>query len=212
MSVNEAVYERAVIEVPPELRGPSNEEILQREAREDTAKRRRSAARPSKRERLRMKQEKGRADMLRVARSVSESFARAPVARPGFSAKVEPAPVLDAQRPMSGARRKLDSLFSAPRPAVEKPVVPETAKVVTAPPPVPSSGRVLKGSFGAKPNDAAKAKVYSAAELERQRMEERAKKIRAALAAKNKAAAPAVGPDGLPVKRPRGRPRKNPLP
>ena len=69
-----------------------------------------------------------------------------------------------------------------------------------------------RGSFGAKPSDEAKAKVYSVAELERLRMEERAKKIRAELARKNKPAAPALAEDGTPVKRPRGRPRKNPLP
>ena len=211
MSVETAVFEGGIIEVPPELRGPSNEEILQRDGKEDTAKRRRSAARPSKRERQRMKLEKGRADMQKVAQTVAESSARVAPARSGFSAKsfgdtLTP----ERSRSKSDARKKLDMLFTPSAPA-KTPVAP---KVVVAPPApaMPSSGRVLKGSFGAKPSDSAKAQVYSAAELSRMRMEERAKKIREALAAKNKVALPAVGPDGEPVKRPRGRPRKNPLP
>ena len=209
MSVETAVFEGGIIEVPPELRGPSNEEILQRGEREDSARRRRSAARPSKRERQRMKLEKGRADMLKVARSVVENPAKNAGSK-AFFAVSEPSPEQKRSKPESDARKKLDMLFTPSAPA-KTPVAP---KVVVAPPAsaIPSSGRVLKGSFGAKPSDSAKAQVYSAAELSRMRMEERAKKIREALAAKNKVALPAVGPDGEPVKRPRGRPRKNPLP
>ena len=117
----------------------------------------------------------------------------------------------------SFARKKLESLFSAAfrreRHVEETPAAaPVKKEPKFTPPSVPSSGRVLRGSFGAKPSDEAKAKVYSVAELERIRMEERAKKIRAELARKNKPAAPALAEDGTPVKRPRGRPRKNPLP
>lgn len=82
----------------------------------------------------------------------------------------------------------------------------------------PSSGRVLKASFGAKVGEKPKAVIVSAAELALQKAEERAKKIREALFAKRTTASaiqtdgPAAQPEGQPVKRPRGRPRKNPLP
>ena len=84
-------------------------------------------------------------------------------------------------------------------------------KSVLSEPPKPPSGRVLKGSFGAKPGDKPKAVIVSAADLARQRIEERAKKIREALMAKNRALHPEAAAE-MPVKRPRGRPRKNPLP
>ena len=216
MSTEKSVFEGGVIEVPPELRGPSNEELLQRDGREDTERRRRSAARPSKRERLRMKLLKERAAMSKIAENYGEKPApkaeSAPVAR--FDESPAPAPKA------SFARKKLEMLFSAGKRVVHKAesiakatIEPEPKKrVLPAAPAVPASGRVLKGSFGAKPSETAKAQVYSVADLQRIRMEERAKKIRDALAAKNKVAVPAVGPDGAPVKRPRGRPRKNPLP
>ena len=96
-----------------------------------------------------------------------------------------------------------------------KPAAPETPKrvlkSVLSEPPKPPSGRVLKGSFGAKPGDKPKAVIVSAADLARQRIEERAKKIREALMAKNRALHPEAAAE-MPVKRPRGRPRKNPLP
>ena len=84
-------------------------------------------------------------------------------------------------------------------------------KSVLSEPPKPPSGRVLKGSFGVKPGDKPKTVIVSAADLARQRIEERAKKIREALMAKNKALHPEAAAE-IPVKRPRGRPRKNPLP
>ncbi len=211
---NGSIYS-GVIEVPPELRGPSNEEILQMSEREDTERRRRAAARPSKRERLRRKMNKELAAMSEIGSGKVQ-------AAPAQPAPVQHVSVTNAERPApkkqpSFARKKLESLFSAAfrreRPAEPAPVVaPVKKEPKFTPPSVPSSGRVLRGSFGAKPSDEAKAKVYSVAELERIRMEERAKKIRAELARKNKAVAPAVAEDGTPVKRPRGRPRKNPLP
>ena len=215
MSSEKTLFDGGVIEVPPELRGPSNEEILQREGREDTEKRRRSAARPSKRERQRMKLEKERAAMLKNA--VGNAETPAPKAAPAPVQATEEKKV--APKP-SFARKKLEMLFSAGRRVIDRhresvtppPAEPVVKKhVLPAAPAVPASGRVLRGSFGSKPSEAAKAEVYSVADLQRIRMEERAKKIRDALAAKNRAEIP-LGPDGQPVKRPRGRPRKNPLP
>lgn len=223
MATENGSFYSGVIEVPPELRGPSNEEILQMSEREDTERRRRAAARPSKRERMRRKMNKELAEMSRIGSGMSPATAApsAPiqhVSAKGASASADPSQSADKPAPKhSFARKKLESLFSAAfrreRPAEPAPAVaPVKKEPKFTPPSVPASGRVLRGSFGAKPSDEAKAKVYSVAELERIRMEERAKKIRAELARKNKTVAPAVAEDGTPVKRPRGRPRKNPLP
>ena len=222
MATENGSFYSGVIEVPPELRGPSNEEILQMSEREDTERRRRAAARPSKRERMRRKMNKELAAMSKIGSgAVRETMAQgAPIqhmsAKSGNAADSSQTGAKAAPK-HSFARKKLESLFSAAfrreRPAEPTPVeAPVKKEPKFTPPSVPASGRVLRGSFGAKPSDEAKAKVYSVAELERLRMEERAKKIRAELARKNKPAAPALAEDGTPVKRPRGRPRKNPLP
>lgn len=208
-----------VIEVPPELRGPSNEEILQMSEREDSERRRRAAARPSKRERMRRKMNKELATMSQIGAGIARAGSRQQAPIQHVSAKSgEPKGEEGFRKKQpSFARKKLESLFSAAfhrdRHVDEAPVpAPVKKEPKFTPPAVPSSGRVLSGSFGPKRSDEAKAKVYSVAELERIRMEERAKKIRAELARKNKTVAPAVAEDGTPVKRPRGRPRKNPLP
>ena len=219
MATENGSFYSGVIEVPPELRGPSNEEILQMSEREDTERRRRAAARPSKRERLRRKMNKELAAMSKIGSGVTPaSLAQpAPVQHVSAMNGEQKATEAPQKKQPSFARKKLESLFSAAfrreRHVEETPAAaPVKKEPKFTPPSVPSSGRVLRGSFGAKPSDEAKAKVYSVAELERIRMEERAKKIRAELARKNKPAAPALAEDGTPVKRPRGRPRKNPLP
>lgn len=212
MASENTFLDRGIIEVPPELRGPSNEEILQKEGRADTAMRRRAAMRPSKRERLQRKLGESSVEMRKIAANFAEETPRRPVFEPARS-PVQERPVRKESR-ISFARKKLESLFSREK-KIEKQVIPQVLPQKEPPKPVvrsePPSGRVLKGSFGAKPSDSAHAQVYSAAELNRIRMEERAKKIREALALKNKPQLP-VGEDGLPIKRPRGRPRKNPLP
>ena len=123
----------------------------------------------------------------------------------------------EAQRTNSSSRFR-SSMFREMSSVTRRPVEPETPRVEPKPeapkavsPSVPPSGRVLRGSFGAKPSETTKAQVYSAAELSRIRMEERAKKIRVELARKS-GPGPLVDAEGNPVKRPRGRPRKNPLP
>ena len=208
-----------VIEVPPELRGPSNEEILQMSEREDSERRRRAAARPSKRERMRRKMNKELATMSQIGAGIARANTRqsAPIQHVSAKSGGPKGEEGFQKKQPSFARKKLESLFSAAfhrdRHVEEAPVSASVKKEPKfTPPAVPSSGRVLSGSFGPKRSDEAKAKVYSVAELERIRMEERAKKIRAELARKNKTVAPAVAEDGTPVKRPRGRPRKNPLP
>ena len=208
MASKNTVLDSGVVEVPPELRGPSNEEILQNEGREDTALRRRAAARPSKRERERRK-------LGLPAPAKPASAGQKPQSK-GFSAKAAPgreAPAHAGSR-LSVARKKLESLFNAVTRRQAEPapvhVEPKPEPPKAAAPAVPPSGRVLRGAFGAKPSDTARAQVFSASELARIRMEERAKKIRAELARKS-GPGPLIDENGQPVKRPRGRPRKNPM-
>ena len=96
MDTEKTVFGRGVIEVPPELLGPSNEEILQKEGREDTPRRRRAAARPSKHERMLKKMGISRAEMSKIAEKYSENAKpKAPHAEKkhhaSFSASVKPA-------------------------------------------------------------------------------------------------------------------------
>ena len=215
MDTEKTVFGRGVIEVPPELLGPSNDEILQKEGREDTPRRRRAAARPSKRDRMLKKMGVSRAEMSKIAEKYGENAKPKPQ---HVEKKHHDFPAQTGHRPaskLSVARKKLESLFTS---VTRRQVEPETPRVEpkreppkTIAPSVPPSGRVLRGSFGAKPSETTKAQVYSAAELSRIRMEERAKKIRAELARKS-GPGPLVDAEGNPVKRPRGRPRKNPLP
>ena len=85
----------------------------------------------------------------------------------------------------------------------------ETPRSMISEPLKPASGRVLKASFGSRNGPAPKAVIVSAAELERQKAEDRAKKIQAFFRARHPEAT--TLPNGEPIKRLRGRPRKNPL-
>ncbi len=200
-----------ITEVPPELRGLSDEEIIRNsESKEKkfVGKRHNGAKRPSKRERLAQKEksenakfdslvakynkveskkpQEDDADIKKILKKLASSQSSSPK-----SEEAEVKKIIEKSAPAEAPKRVLTSVISEP--------------------PKPPSGRILKGSFGAKPGDKPKAVIVSAADLARQRIEERAKKIREALMAKNKALHPEAAAE-MPVKRPRGRPRKNPLP
>ncbi len=199
-----------ITEVPPELRGLSDEEIIKNsESKEKKfiGKKHNGAKRPSKRERLAQKEQSENAkfdslvakynkvdkphesenddDIKKILKKIASSQTSSPSPVPQVKETVE------QKAPEEAPKRVLKSVLSEP--------------------PKPPSGRVLKGSFGAKLGDKPKTVIVSAADLARQRIEERAKKIREALMAKNKALHPEAAAE-IPVKRPRGRPRKNPLP
>ena len=199
-----------ITEVPPELRGLSDEEIIKNsESKEKKfiGKRHNGARRPSKRERLAQKEQSENAkfnslvekynkvekpqdaenddDIKKILKKIASSQTSSPSPVPQVKETIE------QKAPEEAPKRVLKSVLSEP--------------------PKPPSGRVLKGSFGAKPGDKPKTVIVSAADLARQRIEERAKKIREALMAKNRALHPEAAAE-IPVKRPRGRPRKNPLP
>ena len=201
-----------ITEVPPELRGLSDEEIIRNsESKEKkfVGKRHNGARRPSKRERMALKEKNENAKFNSLVAKYN---------------KPETAESREAEKDaeINSILKKIATNASAPKAedAEVKKIIAQTApegtqkrvlKSVLSEPPKPPSGRVLKGSFGVKPGDKPKTVIVSAADLARQRIEERAKKIREALMAKNKALHPEAAAE-IPVKRPRGRPRKNPLP
>lgn len=198
-----------ITEVPPELRGLSDEEIIKNsESREKkfVGKKHNGAKRPSKRERLAQKEQSENAKF----NSLVEKYNK--VDKPHESENDD-----DIKKILKKiASSQTGSPSPVPQVKTVEPKAPEETpkrvlKSVLSEPPKPPSGRVLKGSFGAKPGDKPKTVIVSAADLARQRIEERAKKIREALMAKNKALHPEAAAE-IPVKRPRGRPRKNPLP
>lgn len=206
-----------IIEVPPELRGLSDEEIIKRsekELREVSGKRKKGERRPSKRDRLAMKAQRA-SDEARTLFGIAAESQRDMI-KNAFTEKSRSFSTFDPQKASFGATGFLTAAAIPSRnPSDERNIsVPE--------PTTPSSGRVLKASFGAKIGEKPKAIIISAAELALQKAEERAKKIREALFAKRSAspansastasAPAAVTADTPPVKRPRGRPRKNPLP
>ena len=200
-----------ITEVPPELRGLSDEEIIRNsESKEKKfiGKKHNGAKRPSKRERQKLKEQSENAKFnslvakynkpenakQREAESDAEIKSILKKIATNAAPKADDAEVkkiIAKAAPVEAPKRVLTSVLSEP--------------------PKPPSGRVLKGSFGAKLGDKPKTVIVSAADLARQRIEERAKKIREALMAKNKALHPEAAAE-MPVKRPRGRPRKNPLP
>ena len=199
-----------ITEVPPELRGLSDEEIIKNsESRNKkfVGKKHNGAKRPSKRERQALKEQAENAKFNSLVAKYNN------VDKPSHN--VESDAEINKILKKIAAPLASSNTENVEPPKPIKPAAPETPKrvlkSVLSEPPKPPSGRVLKGSFGAKPGDKPKAVIVSAADLARQRIEERAKKIREALMAKNRALHPEAAAE-MPVKRPRGRPRKNPLP
>lgn len=207
-----------IIEVPPELRGLSDEEIIKRsekELREVSGKRKKGERRPGKRERIAAKERKSHEEAAALFRSSVETLPpqKSEIFRNAFTEKSPSCTKIEPEQRHPGTTNFLMTAKKTSPSGNEKSATTKTFLGQT-----PSSGRVLKASFGAKVGEKPKAVIVSAAELALQKAEERAKKIREALFAKRTTASaiqtdgPAAQPEGQPVKRPRGRPRKNPLP
>ena len=203
------------IEVPPELRGLSDEEIIRNSEefqKKFEGKRKNGAARPSKRERLAQKEDKARRETEKIA---AEIFGKSPVLGNIPKDMSTPFPPVTPLNELSNEKRKmLEDAFSPSSKGysllkTDEKSVHDAPRSMISEMPKPASGRVLKVSFGAKNGPAPKAVIVSAADLAKQKAEERAKKIQAFFRAKHPEAT--TMPDGAPIKRPRGRPRKNPL-
>ena len=204
-----------IIEVPHELRGLSDEEIIQnseRNRKDFNGKRKNGAARPSQKDRIALKQRKAYLEAANIASEIFGSVAKQ--SDPHFKHK----PALPGIPPMSELPLEKQAMLKTSFTEESKGYSvynfkekPESHKpqAMTTEAPKPASGRVLKVSFGAKTGDKPKAVIVSAADHAKQKAEERAKKIQNFFKAKHPEAT--TMPDGTPVKRGRGRPRKNPI-
>lgn len=166
MSANSSDTALEVIEVPPELRGPSDEEILkmsEKELRDVKGKRKKGERRPSKRRRQELKEEKALQEVQDAAKEL-------------FGKPIPRIRSLDGLG-MNSFMTSANFFCVADSSASYKNSIEEPKSTVR---------RVLKASFGAKVETAPKTTGQSAAELAKQRVEERAKKIREALMAKRK--------------------------
>ena len=204
-----------IIEVPPELRGLTDEEIIQNSEKikkDFSGKRKNGAARPSKKDRLAQKQQKEYQEAQNIA---NEIFGSIPKQNDLYFKPKTAIPGIPSLSELSAEKQKmLNSAFTQESPSfssykLKEATLNSAPKSMISETPKPASGRVLKASFGFKGGDKPKAVIVSAADLAKQKAEERAKKIQNFFKAKHPEAT--VMPDGTPVKRGRGRPRKNPI-
>jgi len=200
--------EQKIIEVPPELRGPSDDEILA--LHPDAGSMKRTRMRLSKKERAAQKLAKEQERIRKIAAEYDVHKEKQDWT-PRASGFVRPMPRMsdfDADRPADRpalrkpekASTSYSSSYSfenpfAPRKTAPKPMPSvAAAKPAVVIPPHPTSGRVLSGSFGATKNGTPKAVVISAAEREKQLAEEREKKLRKLVQLRAEKAALAVQP------------------
>ena len=177
-----------------------------------SGKRKNGAARPSKKDRLALKQQKEFQEAQSIANEIfgsipkqSDLYFKPKTQIPGIPPMSELP--LEKQMMLKTAFTEESKGYSAYDLKSSSEFIKPKAMISEAP--KPASGRVLKASFGAKTGDKPKAVIVSAADHAKQKAEERAKKIQDFFKAKHPEAT--VMPDGTPVKRGRGRPRKNPV-
>lgn len=229
MTNKKPIEELPIIEVPPELRGLSDEEIL---ALHPVDPEKRDRFRPSKKEREAKKLAKEQEKIRKIAEQYKNRDFISHFSRP--MPKISDYDGSRASQPTPRAAMPKKTLFVPSQmkkaAAAPAPTIP-AAKPSAAPlPPRQSSGRVLVGSFGGK-FGATKTQLISESDLAKKHAEEEAKRQKelakkraaAALLAKAsndpgslfKADSPLGGGASaleVPVKRKRGRPRKNPQP
>lgn len=169
-----------IIEVPPELRGLSDEEILALHPHDPE---KRDRFRLSKKERAAKKLEREQAKFRRLMEQYENRNRIEHSSRP--MPKMSDFDENAASRP---ARRSVTT--SAPRKALfvpsqmkknvapQEPVLSQPKPVAAPLPPRQSSGRVLVGSFGGAKFGAAKTQIISEDELAKKRAEEEAKRKR----------------------------------
>lgn len=204
-----------IIEVPPELRGLTDEEIIQNSnkiKKDFSGKRKNGAARPSKKDRIALKQKREYLEAESIASEIFGSVAKQ------SDLYFKPKTQIPGIPPMSELslekQMMLKTSFTEESKGYSVYNFKNTAEsskphAMITEAPKPASGRVLKASFGTKTGDKPKAVIVSAADLAKQKAEERAKKIQNFFKARHPEAT--TMPDGSPIKRGRGRPRKNPV-
>ena len=206
-----------IVEVPLELRGLSDEEILvlsESRVKEGFTR----GFRPSKKERAKRRNEASRKRLLEVeAKMQSESKGRninymAHKPMPKMSdyeiKSKEKSRFSDVDSFYDSSKKKsLADLFNTKQTEInetvkEKPEIVVRSSISSAP--KPSSGRVLQTKFCFPGMKKAETTIVDAKDLEEKRAKERENKIKKATIAPK---APQIT-DGVPQKRPRGRPRK----
>lgn len=168
ITMNESLDEKKlkVIEVPPELQGLSDEEILQMDLKKRS---KRDRFRPSKRERELLKKEQ----LTKRMRVIAEEYEKKTkngenLNSPGVK-NSKPMPKLSDYegdiRTLSKKEEPKPGLFfhkrELPMPDLEEKKNSSVPKSVISTPPKPSSGRVLKLSFGGRGLSGIKAKIVS---------------------------------------------------
>ena len=206
-----------IVEVPLELRGLSDEEILvlsESRVKEGFTR----GFRPSKKERAKRRNEVSRKRLLEVeAQMQRESKGRninymAHKPMPKMSdyeiKSKEKSRFSDVDSFYDSSKKKsLADLFNTKQTEInetvkEKPEIVVRSSISSAP--KPSSGRVLQKKFCFPGMKKAETTIVDAKDLEEKRAKERENKIKKATIAPK---APQIT-DGVPQKRPRGRPRK----
>lgn len=206
MTENSPLNDLPIIEVPPELRGPSDEEIL-RNSEARLRKKKRPAFRPAKK----LREAKKASRPAEPEAAPSTKFWTEPRRDRGMEAV--PMPKLsdfakaggELTAPKSWEAKLPPKAAELPRPG--KPIVQVSPSITE--PPKPSTGRVLKGTFFAVGGKKPEAMVISAEKLNKERAEERARKIQAKLRVAKKLETAANG-EAEAAKKKRGRPPKAP--
>ena len=178
-----------IIDVPPELRGLSDEEILlnsEKHKKLFSGKRKNGAARPSKKSRIANRQEKSLTEAKSIAAFIQNRSDMAHIP-PITELPPEKQALLNSVFTPNSKSLSIHKFAENTEATMPKSMISEAPK--------PATGRVLKVSFGIKGKGTPKAVIVSAADHAQQKAEERKRKIQAL----------------TPVKRGRGRPRKNPI-
>lgn len=203
-----------IIEVPTELRGLSDDEILVlSESKEKKHPNR--AYRLSKKDRILRRQEESRRRLLDIDDQIQKEMAGVTSSRSYMANKPMPR-IRDFESDLSKEKNEfsekkshyasLADLFKSDvrieREIEKKPEVIVRSSISSSP--KPSSGRVLQAKFTFPGAKKIETTIVDAKTLEEKRAAEREKKIRKTATSLLKP----VTPEGTPVKRPRGRPKK----
>ena len=152
------IKKNGIIEVPPELRGLSDEEIL--ELNKNRENRTSASGRPSKKERQKLKEKKEREHLQKIVKKDEEkqthrnyktAMSKIPMPKISeFEAQYKSTPKPSFQK------KETDILFDNNKntESIKKPK--KEMKSLLSSPPKPHSGRILKGVFGVPSSNSVK--------------------------------------------------------